>query len=286
MNRRFNWSLSILIMFSMLIAACGGEGAPPVGPAAAATEAPTAEAADDDGDASAEMPSDGNPNESPMLWAAVASGELPSLEERLPVNPLVVEPLSEIGSYGGTLRHGSAGLFAYIHENLTRESLTRWEAPLANVGPPLPNLAESWEANEDGTEVIVHLREGIKWSDGELFTSEDIEFYWYDVMLDENATESLPNILFVEGEAPVLEVIDDFTIKFTYPKPYYFFAEGMATLSEIAWPKHYMSEFHPKYNDQATYEDLNAHTELETGRGAVTLRPGCWKSGTRAMPIG
>ena len=147
-----------------------------------------------------------------------------------------------------------------------------WQVPLTNAGPPMPNLAESWEYNEEGTEVTVYLREGIKWSDGEPFTSADIEFYWNDILLDENVTEAMPSILRVDGEVPGLEVIDDFTIKYTYPRPYFFFAEANATVLEIAWPKHYMSQFHPNYNEDATYEDLNANAELETGRGRVTLQ--------------
>ncbi len=36
-------------------------------------------------------------NESPMLAALVEAGELPPVEERLPVNPRVVEPFNEVG---------------------------------------------------------------------------------------------------------------------------------------------------------------------------------------------
>lgn len=211
-------------------------------------------------------------NESPMLAEMVANGELPPVEERLPENPVVLEPLEEIGTYGGTLRRGTAWLGSYLTENFTREPLTMWQLPLTNVGPPRPNLAELIEYNDEGTEITVYLRQGVKWSDGQPFTAEDIEFYWYDVCLDESATESLPSILYVNGEAPTLEVIDEHTIKFIYPNPYYYFEEAMASILEIAWPKHYMSQFHPKYNEEATYDDLNANAELETGRGRVTLQ--------------
>lgn len=42
--------------------------------------------------------------EAPMLATKVAAGELPPVEERLPKNPLVLEPIEGIGKYGGTLR--------------------------------------------------------------------------------------------------------------------------------------------------------------------------------------
>ena len=43
-------------------------------------------------------------NEAPMLAARVAAGELPPVDQRLPENPMVVEPFHEIGQHGGTLR--------------------------------------------------------------------------------------------------------------------------------------------------------------------------------------
>jgi len=45
--------------------------------------------------------------EAPMLKALVDAGNLPPLAERLPANPFVVDPLNEVGAYGGTLRRGS-----------------------------------------------------------------------------------------------------------------------------------------------------------------------------------
>ena len=41
--------------------------------------------------------------ESPMLKAKVAAGKLPAVDERLPEEPLVVEPVEEIGQHGGTV---------------------------------------------------------------------------------------------------------------------------------------------------------------------------------------
>ena len=41
-------------------------------------------------------------NESPALAERVASGDLPPVAERLPANPPVVEPVAEVGQYGGT----------------------------------------------------------------------------------------------------------------------------------------------------------------------------------------
>ena len=42
--------------------------------------------------------------QAPMLDELVSSGALPPLEERLPANPLVVEPVESVGVYGGAAR--------------------------------------------------------------------------------------------------------------------------------------------------------------------------------------
>ncbi|MBZ0286321.1 MAG: ABC transporter substrate-binding protein, partial [Anaerolineae bacterium] len=48
--------------------------------------------------------------EAPMLAEMVAAGELPPVEERLPENPQVVEPVDSIGVYGGTWHRAWRGV--------------------------------------------------------------------------------------------------------------------------------------------------------------------------------
>ena len=45
-------------------------------------------------------------NEAPELAKRVAAGELPSVEDRLPEEPLIIPPIERIGQYGGTWRRG------------------------------------------------------------------------------------------------------------------------------------------------------------------------------------
>ena len=45
----------------------------------------------------------GKYSEAPMLAALVAAGTLPPVDERLPLEPVVVEPIEAIGTYGGSL---------------------------------------------------------------------------------------------------------------------------------------------------------------------------------------
>ena len=212
-------------------------------------------------------------SEAPVLAEQVAAGELPPLEERLPDNPLVLQPLEEIGHYGGTLRRGSANLGTYLTHNFTREPLTMWHLPVTGDGPIRPNLAESWESNEDFTVWTVQLRSGVKWSDGTPLTTADVDFYWNNAALDENVTGvSGPGPISQGGNPPALEIVDENTLRFSYESPFPAFAEGLATMREIAWPRHYMEQFHPVYNEEATYEIFNLENRLENGRGRATLQ--------------
>ena len=121
--------------------------------------------------------------EAPMLAEMVKAGKLPPLEERLPENPLVEVPVSEIGTYGDKLVLGTA--FFLDDERLPvrvdRNGFFQFTYPFPAEGHILPNLAESWDWNDDGTELIINLRKGIKWSDGMPFTAEDVVFFMEDM---------------------------------------------------------------------------------------------------------
>ncbi|HET8986655.1 MAG TPA: ABC transporter substrate-binding protein, partial [Trueperaceae bacterium] len=108
--------------------------------------------------------------EAPMLAAQVAAGQLPPVEERLPQTPLVVAVDQEIGTYGGTLRRGFTG--PGDHNNYTRwayDSLLRFSVDGSEI---VPHIIESWEASEDFHTWTLHLRPGMKWSDGHPFTAD------------------------------------------------------------------------------------------------------------------
>ncbi len=221
-------------------------------------------------------PEDWAHKESPMLREMVEAGDLPPLEERLPANPRVVEVHEEIGRFGGTMVNGVAFLRSeYIPYTLTLEPFFEVDWPLPGDAPVQANIAETWSFNEEGTELTINLREGTKWSDGEAFTADDVIFHWEDILLDEQVARTPPPQLRVNGELPTLEKVDDLTIKFTFAAPFFFAETVLASMYlEAAWPKHVMSELHPKYNSEATYENLNENLLYFNGRGRVTL--GAW----------
>ena len=54
----------------------------------------------------------------------------------------------------------------------------------------IPHIAKGWESNDDFTEWTVFLREGMKWSDGEPFTADDIMFWYENILLNEDLIPS------------------------------------------------------------------------------------------------
>ena len=42
----------------------------------------------------------------------------------------------------------------------------------------VPDLATSWSWNEEGTELSLPLRQGVKWHDGKPFTAQDVKCNW------------------------------------------------------------------------------------------------------------
>ena len=169
---------TLLIVLALLLSACGGAATDPLAAIdqgadtaadaeAAATAAPEAEAAP------AEVPAS-QYAESPMLTERVAAGALPPVDERLPLNPAIVTPIKEVGQYGGEFRMGFVGNnpgWGGLWFVTGWENLVIWSADFSGVEP---NIAESWEVSDDVREYTFHLRQGMKWSDGEPFTADDI----------------------------------------------------------------------------------------------------------------
>ncbi len=199
--------------------------------------------------------------EAPMLAEMVAAGNLPPLAERLPENPLVIQPI-EIGKYGGTIRVGD------MSTNLSGYDIA-WvsggDSHFLNYTPDLtatvPHIATGADVSDDFTTYTVHLRPGMKWSDGTPVTSADVMFTYEDILLN---TDITPNLMYIgfrpQGEAMVVTAPDDYTVVFTFatPVPRFLLSNlphqnGWPNAREIN-PRHYLEQFHATYNPNAAAE--------------------------------
>lgn len=192
-------------------------------------------------------------NEAPMLADLVAAGELPSVSERLPKNPRVIKPYKEIGEYGGTWRRAFKGISdRWGPTKCNEEMAIEWYAPDENTIELVPGFISEWIQNDDASEFTFILRDGLKWSDGNDFTTEDVQ-YWYDYhYLGE--LENKHAFLTLNQVDMQLEVIDELTwkVKFAQPNPLLPISTAKSTGGPMggptmAAPSHYLTQFIPDH---------------------------------------
>jgi peptide/nickel transport system substrate-binding protein len=201
--------------------------------------------------------------ESPMLASEVAAGRLPAVDKRLPETPLVSQPDRpdlRPGKYGGDLRHLMARaqdtrmmvVFGYTR-------LVRYNVALELM----PDILEDVQ-NEGDRVFTLKLRKGHRWSDGHPFTTEDFRYWWEDVAGNKQLSPAgPPRELMPDGKLPKVEILDETTIRFSWPVPNAHFLPKLAGASPlyIYRPAHYLKQFHAKYADKAKLEEAvrNAH---------------------------
>lgn len=200
----------------------------------------------------------------------------------VPKDAMVVD--FPVGEYGANIIETVAGDIATVNP-LVNESVAgsvvigRILDSLVTLDPEsgevIPNLAKSWDISEDKLQYTFHLREGVSWSDGQPFTAEDVAFTWQtffakkrdpdtgEVLTDE---EGRPLYRYnsrstfgqqINGQEPQVEVVDDYTIRFTTPEvyaPFLLFGGGEEIL-----PKHILQQ---AYEDGTLMDQWNVETAI------------------------
>jgi len=113
-------------------------------------------------------------------------------------------------------------------------------------GEIVPDLAQSYERSADGKVYTVYLRRGVRWHDGKPFSARDVEF---TIKLIQNPLYKSP--LRVSWQGVTVEVLDDYTLRFTLRSPYAPFIENL-TLGIL--PEHLWREIGP---ERAPLHELN-----------------------------
>lgn len=96
-------------------------------------------------------------------------------------------------------------------------------------------LADSYEVSEDGMQITVKLKEGLKWHDGEAITADDMIFTM-DVCSDTNNGAGGTNIVILNDQPVKYEKVDDLTVKVTLPMASASYADLLGSLTLI--PEH------------------------------------------------
>jgi peptide/nickel transport system substrate-binding protein len=201
--------------------------------------------------------------EAPQLAALVKQGKLPPVAERVPAEPLVLEPLHSIGTYGGTWRRGFLGRGDGENGNRIRagDKLLFWDATGTKI---VPSVAKGYELSADGKRTTLFLRKGMKWSDGTPFTADDFMFWYNDMYQDKDVVQTPAPELSVNGKPGRIVKIDETTVAFEFDEPYFLFPLLLTGDTQVGGgqsrlqsdgrelgpyaPAHYLKQFLPKYS--------------------------------------
>ncbi len=216
--------------------------------------------------------------EAPMLAEMVAAGTLPPVEERVPLEPLVIQPTEMIGQHGGTLYRAFTGPG-------DRQNIERYNNDYGifwNTGATelRPRIFQSWESNEDATQWTFHLRRGMKWSDGDDYTADDYMFWYEHILQNDLLLPTKPWYTRWGDALATFEKVDDFTIRMTFAQSFPTWPMVMSTSTVagpyqggrggtgLVAPGHYLEQFHPDFigEEKATelakaagFESWNLH---------------------------
>ena len=163
----------------------------------------------------------------------------------------------------------SSGVLGYLFEGLTETSWLTDEVE--------PALAESWERSEDGLTWTFHLRNDVRWRDGEPFTAHDVGFTFNRIIYnDDIPASSRPafHFRFLDEESGewkeepmTVTALDDYTVECVLPGPFAPFLRSMGT---AIYPKHILE----KHVDDGTFTstwDIDTDPAEIIGTGPFTI---------------
>jgi peptide/nickel transport system substrate-binding protein len=177
----------------------------------------------------------------------------------------------ELGTQGGTITIANiedpkGWNDMTSHETSTSHFTARQHRGLVNLdhisGALVPDLAKNWELSDDSLVITFHMREGLKWSDGEAITADDVVFTYNDLLLNEDVdTNGRDGQLLPDDTYPVCAKVDDYTVTFTMSV---IFRPALNSLSFAIMPEHALAQFVHKLNPEVPVGTFNEAWTLDT----------------------
>ena len=218
--------------------------------------------------------------DTPLFVDRVAAAALPKIDDRVPAEPAIVDAA---GRPGGELR------ILMASPKDTRMMVVYGYARLVCLTPAfefMPDILKAIDI-EGGRIFTLHLRKGMKWSDGHPFTTEDFRYWFEDVASNPQLMPAgLPIDLTPGGERPSFEVLDETTLRYSWSRPNPLFIPDIAGPDPlfIYCPAHYLKRFHEKYADKAKLEALVKKARVRNWAGLHIKMGGMYKNDNPALP--
>ncbi len=150
------------------------------------------------------------------------------------------------------------------------ESLLEYEGPALE---PRPGLAESWTVSRDGKVYTFRLRPGVKWHDGQPFTSADVKVSIERVV---KPFHSRGQAYF--GELEAVETPDPLTAVFRLKKPVPFFLAAFQPSESPILPKHVLDKL-----DLGDAKNVRQSELMSRPIGTGPFRLKEWKKGSHII---
>jgi len=175
------------------------------------------------------------------------------LIRRLQAEPGTLNPIVASDAYESRVNYGMSG---QVYETLV------YRNPRTLKFDPL--LAESWEESPDHLIHTFHLRKGVKWHNGQPFTTADI-LYSYERIMDPRVQAAHLRSYFKNLKK--VAILDDITMQFTFSKPDYLSFESIGGMPIVA---------KSVFDDG---QDFNTHPAGRAPVGTGPYRFKRWKTG-------
>ena len=167
----------------------------------------------------------------------------PGASHPLPPSPLIAK--GEPGQAGGRLAIAASAsprtFNPIVASDGASDAVVRLLfAPLVNLDwatqQPGPGLAESWSVAPDQKTWTLKLRQGMRWSDGEPLTADDVVFTWNDIIYNPNFNQATYNLVRIGGQNFAVTKVDNFTVQVVTPEVFAPFVEFLGGVPVL--PKH------------------------------------------------
>jgi len=152
------------------------------------------------------------------------------------------------------------------HETSTTQYTNMMLRGLVDINPVTgaieAELAKSWDISVSNLVITFHLRQGLKWSDGEPFTADDVVFTFNDLIYNEDVETDTRDILLLPDDTyPVVEKVDDYTVKVTMSM---IFRPILNSIGTPILPKHAVAQYVHKLNPDVPVGTFNSSWGLDT----------------------